>query len=258
VHPNRILRPAVVAVCATALAASAGIVVTTRSGTPRPAPSAVLIAVTKPVTAPKPTPASPKAPPAPVHLPDTHTQVTTPDGWVIRIELTGVTVTPVPNLAATPFSREAFWSGTATGRIIGKGKVNVDSATVKLQLQTGCQVDVTSGAQLSGSVAPWAEVDPSLSVTTGTAPSTTVNSNPSAGVNLNGSAQTTLKPGTINSQDIATRKLKGAIGWTGLDHVETKIDACAGPVTIRLAAGLSTSTTNGDNTIFTYSRPAWI
>ncbi len=212
-----------------------------------------------PVTqAAKRTIASPKAPPATEHLPNTHTQVTTPDGWVIRIDLSNVTVTPVPNLAATSFSREAFWSGTATGRILGKGQANVESALVKLQLQTGCQVDVTSGAQLQGEVSPWWENDPSLSVTSGAPPSTTVGLNPSAGNNLSGSLQTTLKPGTINSQDIATRKLQTKIGWTSLDHVETKIDACAGPVTIRLAAGLSVSTINGDNTIFTYSRPAWI
>ncbi|WP_345001933.1 MspA family porin, partial [Tsukamurella soli] len=189
-------------------------------------------------------------------LPDTHTQITTPDGWTIRIDLTGVTVSPVPNLAETPFTREAFWSGTATGRILGKGKTNVDSAQIKLQMQVGCQADVSSGANLSLSSDPNYYADPSLSIGGGEPP--TAGLNPEPGIDLDGSIGTTLKPGTINTQDIATRKLQTKIGWTSLRHVEAKIDACAGPVTIRLAAGLSISTINGDNTIFTYSRPAWM
>ncbi|BAW09132.1 MspA family porin [Nocardia seriolae] len=45
----------------------------------------------------------------------------TVDGWVAEVSLVDVLVNTVPNLAQSPWSREAFIDATAIGRVTGHG-----------------------------------------------------------------------------------------------------------------------------------------
>ena len=59
-----------------------------------------------------------------------------------------MTINSVPNMAATAFTREGFVIRKAAATIDGNGAVSVNSGTLVMGLQLGCQVDLREGASV--------------------------------------------------------------------------------------------------------------
>jgi hypothetical protein len=76
------------------------------------------------------------------------------DGWHLSAALTRMTVNSVPNMAATAFTREGFVTGKAAATIDGNGEIPVNSGTLVLGLQLGCQVDLSEGGSLGVGATP--------------------------------------------------------------------------------------------------------
>lgn len=178
---------------------------------------------------------------------DKSRSVLTDDGWELRITKTAENVERQPNLANSPVSREAFVSLKAVADITGDGAVAVDSGTVQLGYQLGCQVDVTSGVTMGLSVA----MGPNIAVSAG-------------GVTVGASAQaiptisTTAKPGTIVSLPFGTKTLAGPHGSITSDQVQIKVDGCLGAISLRSFAIVSISTATADNSLAVYGDPVWL
>ncbi|WP_406238589.1 MspA family porin [Nocardia sp. NBC_01009] len=176
--------------------------------------------------------------------------ISTEDGWELRISKTAEDVQRVPNLAATPFSREGFVTLSAAADISGEGRVAVNAGAVQLGYQIGCQADVSNGLTVGMSAA----IGPNAMVTVA----------PSPGVAVGGSAlvlpnmSTSVKPGTISSITLGTKALAGAHGSVAVDQVQIKIDACAGAVSLRSFATVSISTDTADNSVAVYGDPIWL
>lgn len=183
-------------------------------------------------------------------LPDQSRTVTTEDGWELTVTKTAENLDRVPNLAATPFTREGFVSVRAVADITGAGSAAVNSGTLTLGYQIGCQIDVSNGISMGVS----ASIGPNVSVL--------VAPTPGMSVGLGGavlpSVSTTLKPGTITSIPFGTKALAGPHGSITTDQVQIKIDACAGPVSLRSYVIANISTSTADNSVAVYGDPIWL
>ncbi len=174
-------------------------------------------------------------------------EVTTADGWQLSIEKVAEALERVPNLADSPFSREGFVSLTAVAEVSGHGAEPVNSGSLTLGYQLGCQVDFSSGVGLGLSAA----IGPNVGVTVGTG----------AGINAGMSAlalpnvSITLKPGTITTIPFGTKPLASGHGSISMDRVEIKTDACLGQVTLRSYAAVTISTVSANNSVSVYGDP---
>ncbi|MET9030412.1 MspA family porin [Nocardia sp. NPDC004168] len=171
-------------------------------------------------------------------------------GWELRVSKTAEDVQRVPNLAATPFTREGFVSLSAAADITGAGAEAVDSGTLQLGYQIGCQADVSSGLSLGISAA----IGPDAGVSVGALPDFTVGGS----ALILPSISTTVKPGTITSITFGTKALAGAHASITMDQVEVKIDACLGAVSLRSFAIASISTATMDSSVAVYGDPIWL
>jgi hypothetical protein len=183
----------------------------------------------------------------PVPVPDVTRTVDTPDGYHLSASLTNVTIEPVPNMAATAFSREAYLSATATATISG-GNEPVTGGKLDLWFMAGCQIGMEGGGflglgstvgissvldNLFGLASPKAEVNPtsSLQLMPGRVAYELLNSkqiDPSGAQNdINESGQTTIR---IDVTDASF-----------------KADACGGPVTVRLGVTARMSTRKNES-----------
>ncbi|MBF6175464.1 MspA family porin [Nocardia blacklockiae] len=176
--------------------------------------------------------------------------VGTEDGWEVRISKTGEDVYRVPNLAATPFTREGFVSLSATAEIGGEGRAAVNSGTMQLGYQIGCQADVSSGVTVGLSAA----IGPNAMVTVIPAPGVSVGASALALPNMS----TTVKPGSVTTITLGTKALAGPHASISVDQVQIKIDACAGAVSLRSFAMVSISTDTADNSVAAYGDPIWL
>ncbi|MEV4126790.1 MspA family porin [Nocardia sp. NPDC049707] len=176
--------------------------------------------------------------------------VNTEDGWELRISKTAEDVQRVPNLAATPFTREGFVTLSAATDISGEGREAVNSGTLQLGYQIGCQADVSNGLSLGISAA----IGPNAMVTVAPSPGLAVGGSALALPNMS----TTIKPGTITSITLGTKALAESHGSISVDQVQIKIDACAGAVSLRSFAIVSTSTATADNSVAVYGDPIWL
>ncbi|MGW4738243.1 MspA family porin [Nocardia xishanensis] len=175
-------------------------------------------------------------------LADKSREITTEDGWQMRISKTDENLDRYPNLAATMFTREGFVSLEAVADITGDGTAPVTAGAVTLGYQIGCQVDVTSGMALGLAIGP--------SVTIG------VWSNLGASAML--SPTVYLKPGTIATIPFGTKALTGRHGSITSDQVHIKIDGCLGPVSLRSYAIVNISTPTADNSLAVYGDPIYL
>lgn len=181
---------------------------------------------------------------------DKYRQTVTDDGWTLAVTKTSENLDRWPNLASSPVSREGFVSIKAVAEITGKGKQPITAGTVTLGYQIGCAVDVSSGLTLG------------LGFSIG--PNASVNISQFPGVNIGGQASvnpnisTTLRPGAITTVAFGSKPLAAARGSITADQVEIKVDACAGPVTIRSFATAAISTPTADNNITVYGDPIWL
>src|SRR5258707_2122868 len=81
---------------------------------------------------------------------------TTDDGWRVQVTKADEKLDRVSNLAASPFTREGFVSLKAITDISGHGRMPVNSGSLTVGYQVGCQTDVSNGltAGLSGVFGP--------------------------------------------------------------------------------------------------------
>ena len=84
----------------------------------------------------------------PVPVDDATHSADTDDGWTLSATLTSMTINSVPNMAATPLTKEAFISGKAVAKIDGDGKVPVNSGNLLMGVQLGCQLDLSQGGNV--------------------------------------------------------------------------------------------------------------
>ncbi|MEV6258884.1 MspA family porin [Nocardia sp. NPDC051929] len=176
--------------------------------------------------------------------------VTTEDGWELRISKTAEDLQRVPNLAATPFTREGFATLSVAADVSGEGREAVNSGALQLGYQIGCQADVSNGLTLGMSAA----IGPSVAVTVAPSPGLAVGGSALALPNIS----TTIKPGTISDIVFETKSLAGPHGSISVDQVQIKIDACAGAVSLRSFAIVSISTATADNSVAVYGDPIWL
>jgi hypothetical protein len=175
----------------------------------------------------------------PVPIADVTQSADTDDGWHVSASLTRMTLNSVPNMAATAFTREGFITGKATANIDGNGKSPVNSGTLVLGAQLGCQIDLSQGMSLGVdadigiganyppfSVFPYADIDPNISVN--------------------------LLPGKIDTLALGKKDLKGRTGAITVHDAHVKVDGCGGPVSVRLFTYAQISTDNGDDSVNTY------
>src|SRR5262249_34546495 len=99
----------------------------------------------------------------PLPVADVTQSADTDDGWHLTAALTRMSINSVPNMAATAFTPEGFVTGKAAVAIDGSGGVAVNSGTLVMGLQLGCQVDLSEG----GSVGVDAELGASPSFSNG-------------------------------------------------------------------------------------------
>jgi len=167
----------------------------------------------------------------------------TDDGWHLSATLTQMTINSVPNMAATAFTREGFVTGKAVATIGGNGAIPVNSGTLILGLQLGCQVDLSEGGSLNAGGD--AGIGPTLR---GGDPIDDVG--PYADLNVGGSIN--LLPGNITNIGLGKKALKGRIGEIVVHDAHVKVDGCGGQVSIRFFATAMIDTDKSDDSINAY------
>ncbi|KZM69274.1 hypothetical protein AWN90_09670 [Nocardia terpenica] len=178
---------------------------------------------------------------------DKRRDIGTDDGWTLSVTKTQESLDRWPALDATPTSREGFASLEATADITGNGTKPVNSATVTLGYQVGCQIDVSTGLTLGMGLS----FGPNVSVNISYPPSVSVGAQASVTPNI----QTTVKPGTIATIPFGSKPLAASHASITADQVEVKVDACLGPVTLRSFATAAMSTATADNSVTVYGDP---
>ncbi|WP_040816326.1 MspA family porin [Nocardia concava] len=171
---------------------------------------------------------------------DKSRQTVTDDGWTLTITKSGENLDRWPSLANSPVSREGFVSVKATAELTGHGAQRPTSGTVTLGYQIGCAVDVSSGVVLGVGATLGASVGISFTKPPGVSASVTPN------------VSTTIKPGTIETVTLGTKPLTEARASITAEQVQVKVDACAGPVSLRSFATAAISTPTADNNITVY------
>jgi hypothetical protein len=172
----------------------------------------------------------------PVPIANVTQSADTDDGWHLSASLSKMTVNSVPNMAATPLTREGFVTGEASVTIGGNGRAPVNSGELILGLQLGCQVDLSQGgnASLGGDIG--IGLDPS----------------PNAYADIDPSVSINILPGNITTMGLGKKSLKGSTGAITVHDAHVKVDGCGGPVVIRFFAYAGISTDKDDDSINTY------
>ncbi|BAX95943.1 hypothetical protein MSTE_00602 [Mycobacteroides stephanolepidis] len=180
----------------------------------------------------------------PLPVADVSQSADTDDSWHLSAALSRMTINSVPNMAATAFTREGFVTGKALASIDGNGAVPVNSGTLVMGLQLGCQIDLSEG----GSVDVGADA--------GVSPGFSGGSNLLAMVGpyaeVNGSISVNLLPGTIKNIVLGKKALKGRTGEIVVHDAHVKVDACGGPVSIRFFTTALIDTDKSDDSVNVY------
>jgi hypothetical protein len=180
----------------------------------------------------------------PLPVADVTQSADTDDGWHLSAALTRMTINSVPNMAATGFTREGFVTGKAAATIDGNGGVAVNSGTLVMGLQLGCQVDLSEG----GSIGADAEAGFSPSFNNGGNLFSVIG--PSA--DIEGNASINLLPGTITNLGLGKKELKGRTGEIVVHDAHVKIDGCGGQVSVRFFATAMIDTDKSDDSVNAY------
>lgn len=181
---------------------------------------------------------------------DRYRETVTDDGWTLAITKSNESLDRWPNLANSPVTREGFVSVKATAEVTGNGTKPLTAGNIKVGYQIGCAVDVSTGLTLGIG----ASIGPDVNVLISASPGVAVGGQAYVIPNI----ATTLKPGTIATIEFGSKPLIGQRGSITAEGVEIKVDACAGPVTIRSFATAAISTDAADNYITTYGDPIWL
>jgi hypothetical protein len=190
--------------------------------------------------------------------------------WRLHVSLRDMSITSVPNMAATAFSREAFLNATAEVEVL---PINTDNPTppdqkitqrsISLWLQMGCQATMSSGTLTYSNTS-----SAGLSATAATSGGNSLS--PSVGESPNPQYGQTLAPGTIVGKNLRNNAYPdqpdatGAKppwvgpGWTNdkltvsIQNWVRNVDNCAGPASFRFIgeAMMSTSRSNDNVNVF--------
>jgi hypothetical protein len=179
----------------------------------------------------------------PLPVADVTQSADTDDGWHLSTSLTNMTIDSVPNMAATAFTREGFVTGKAVANIDGNGDASVNSGMLVFGVQLGCQIDLSEGASLSGGG------DAGIGLGIG---NIVTNDTTGPYADINGNVSVNLLPGTITNVGLGTKSLKGRIGEIFVHDAHVKVDACGGPVSIRMFATAKIDTDKSDDSVNTY------
>lgn len=179
----------------------------------------------------------------PLPVEDVTQSTDTDDGWHLSATLTRMAINSVPNMAATAFTREGFVTGKVVATIGGNGAIPVNSGTVILGLQLGCQVDLSEGGSLNAGGD--AGIGPTLR---GGDPIDDIG--PYADLNVGGSIN--LLPGNITNIGLGKKALKGRLGEIVVHDAHVKVDGCGGPVAIRFFATAMIDTDKSDDSVNAY------
>jgi hypothetical protein len=180
----------------------------------------------------------------PIPLADVTQSADTDDNWHLSASLTRMAMNSVPNMAATAFTREAFVTGKAAATIDGNGAVPVNSGTLVMGLQLGCQVDLSEGGSIGG------DLDAGVSPGFGTGGSALSMIGPYA--DIEGDASINLLPGTITNLGLGKKTLKGRTGEIVVHDAHVKVDACGGQVSARFFASVMIDTDKSDDSVNAY------
>ena len=180
----------------------------------------------------------------PLPVADVTQSTDTDDGWHLSAALTRMTINSVPNMAATAFTREGFVTGKAAATIDGNGSVPVDSGTLVMGLQLGCQVDLSEGGSLD------VGADAGISPGFGSGGNLLNVVGPYA--DINGDASINLLPGTITNLGLGKKALKGRTGEIVVHDAHVKVDACGGAVSVRFFATAMIDTDKSDDSVNAY------
>jgi hypothetical protein len=185
----------------------------------------------------------------PVSVADVTQSAVTDSGWHLSATLTEMSINSVPNMAATAFTREGFISGKAVAAIDGNGKSPVNTGSIVLGAQLGCQIDLSQGMNLGlsgdlgfgfggfgggvsgvgglvSALGPFADISPNISIN--------------------------LLPGKIETLGLGKRDLKGRTGYITVHDAHVNVDGCGGPVVIRFFTYAQISTDEGDDSVNAY------
>jgi MspA len=165
----------------------------------------------------------------PIPIADVTRSADTDDGWRLSDRLTNMTINSVPNMAATPLTKEAFVTGKAVAKIDGNGNVPVNSGNLLLGIQLGCQLDLSQGGNvgISGDIGI-----------------SNLDISPNASINL--------LPGNINTLGLGKLTLKGRTGEVTVHDAHVKVDGCSGVVSIRFFTYAQITTDNGTDSVNAY------
>lgn len=169
---------------------------------------------------------------APVDQPDVAHTNTTLDGWQMTLALTGLRINAVPNMAATPFTKEGFVSAKATVAIDGDGSMPVNAGSIVMGVQLGCQVSLNEGLDLGFDHDFNLDDEPDAGIS------------PDIGIDL--------RPGSIKTLGLGAKPLKGRIGAISVQDAHIAIDGCGGPVAARVFAWAQMTTDTSDDSVSTY------
>jgi hypothetical protein len=179
----------------------------------------------------------------PLPVADVTQSADTDDGWHLSAALTRMTINAVPNMAATAFTREGFVTGKAAATIDGNGAIPVNSGTLVMGLQLGCQVDLSEG----GSVG----VDADAGISPGFNGGNLLNVvGPYA--DIGGNASINLLPGNITNLGLGKKELKGRTGEIVVHDAHVKVDGCGGQVSVRFFATAMIDTDKSDDSVNAY------
>jgi hypothetical protein len=180
----------------------------------------------------------------PLPVADVTQSADTDDGWHLSAALTRMTINSVPNMAATAFTREGFVTGKAEATIAGNGAIAVNSGTLVLGLQLGCQVDLSEGGSL--------DVGASAGISPGFSSGANLFNALGPFAQVNGDASINLLPGTITNLGLGKKELKGPTGEIVIHDAHVKVDACGGQVSIRFFASVMIDTDKSDDSVNAY------
>lgn len=180
----------------------------------------------------------------PLPVADVTQSAVTDDGWHLSASLTRMAINSVPNMAATAFTREGFVTGKAAASIDGNGAIPVNTGSLVMGLQLGCQIDLSEG----GSV----DVGADAGINPGFSGSSNLLGMIGPYAEVNGSISVNLLPGTIKNIVLGKKTLKGRTGEIVVHDAHVKVDACGGPVSIRFFTTAMIDTDKSDDSVNVY------
>ena len=180
----------------------------------------------------------------PLPVADVTQSADTDDGWHLSAALTRMTINSVPNMAATAFTREGFVTAKAAAMIDGSGAAAVNSGTLVLGLQLGCQIDLSEGGSVEG--------DAGIGINPGFNAGGSLLSDLGPYASLDGDVSINLLPGTITNPGLGKKALKGRTGEIVVHDAHVKVDACGGAVSVRFFASAKIDTNTSDDSVNVY------